>query len=80
MNVFDDFTTVQKDWSIEFIGNVGTSRHPSLRRQTVEVLEKCLHVKQAVYESSMENGKVVNQNALLQSLKNIIYHYHINSL
>ena len=39
-----------KSWSLSFIGKAGSSRHPSSRRQTIEVVEDLLHVKKATYE------------------------------
>merc|ERR1712223_2311808 len=39
-----------KSWCLSFVGKAGSSRHPSSRRQTIEVLEDLLHVKKAIYE------------------------------
>ena len=47
-----------KPWRLVFTGNSGSSRHPSSRRQTVEVWEDTLHVKHAIYEPfSKTDGK-----------------------
>ena len=47
-----------KAWRLVFTGNTGSSRHPSMRRQTVEVWEDTLHVKHAIYEPfSKTDGK-----------------------
>ena len=39
-----------KSWCLSFVGKAGSSRHPSSRRQTIEVVEDLLHVKKAIYE------------------------------
>ena len=47
-----------KPWRLVFTGNAGSSRHPSSRRQTVDVWEDTLHVKHAIYEPfSKTDGK-----------------------
>ena len=44
-----------KNWSLVFTGSGGSSRHPTSRQQTIEVLEDVLHVKRAIYEPSSKN-------------------------
>ena len=39
-----------ESWCLSFIGKAGSSRHPSSRRQTIEVVEDLLQVKKAIYE------------------------------
>ena len=42
--------TNPKSWCLSFFGKTGSSRHPSSRRQTIEVVEDLIHVKKATYE------------------------------
>ena len=56
-----------KSWRLVFTGNAGSSRHPSMRRQTVEVWEDTLHVKHAIYEPcSKTDGKSLRRYSFIR--------------
>ena len=63
-----------KPWRLVFTGNSGSSRHPSSRRQTVEVWEDTLHVKHAIYEPfSKTDGKSLWCCILINILVHLFY-------
>ena len=53
-----------KSWCLSFIGKAGSSRHPSSRRQTIEVAEDLLHVKKAIYEPDSTIKGILNMISL----------------
>ena len=58
-----------KPWRLVFTGNAGSSRHPSSRRQTVDVWDDTLYVKHAIYEPFSESdGKSTSRYILINIL------------
>ena len=49
-----------KSWCLSFVGKAGSSRHPSSRRQTIEVFDDLLHVKKANYEPDSTTNGMLN--------------------